>query len=595
MVTHWRSGHRFLAASLLALGGLGATAVYDSEEHKMIADRGAGLVNQGSAQLPAGTRFETSTPTEALSMYRSAKLLAVGISSNSPGEYSDQTKKVQDNSYYWPTWVQVNHNTKLYIPEGEATLRTLIVPAQLGSARGFTFGELVSLYGDYRKTVHCVDGVCHLTNRDNTEYLGQGPPFPAPAAGPRQSNTTYFEWGYNTFGLSTGWRPDPVTTHTYLRSIASGVWPPYGGFGNTISNTAWESEELDAGWWGDEMLRIANINDWHFSSAAVAWYVGMHRMALSYVDRARTDSKYWNHALHYEAHALHSLTDLFAFGHVVTNRDRTSAMMIGTEGLTGNAAYGWLQNGLTMGGGVRTNGILRLTATLPVLQEVTMARADFMPSYRGSVDNANLANNERVYHDQFNAAGATVMNLKRQEFFIFGDAKMKDMTPAAKDVIIETVRASVQSLFDAYESGRTVDETGRVGSKYFDALLNIPAFVKSNSGHYFDGMWTRFAAAMDSITHAGVVPRDPGSCVILYLDGAVNLPAARTSACYVPMAPSQADIVTELVSGNGALGRGDQARLDADGNENGGYDVGDFLAWVRANNATPSSRKGDRP
>ena len=96
MVTHWRSGsgHRFLAASLLALGGLGATAVYDSEEHKMIADRGAGLVNQGSAQLPAGTRFETSTPTEALSMYRSAKLLAVGISSNSPGEYSDQTKKV---------------------------------------------------------------------------------------------------------------------------------------------------------------------------------------------------------------------------------------------------------------------------------------------------------------------------------------------------------------------------------------------------------------------------------------------------------------------------------------------------------------------
>jgi len=373
------------------------------------------------------------------------------------------------------------------------------------------------------------------------------------------------------------------------------VWPPYGGFGNTVSNTTWESEELDAGWWGDEMLRIANINDWHFSSAAVAWYVGMHRLALSYVDRARTDSKYWNHALHYEAHALHSLTDVFAFGHVVTNRDRTSAKMIGTEGLTGNAAYGWLQNGLTMGGGRRENGILRLTASLPTLAEVTMARADFMPSYRGSVENANLANNERVYHDQFNAAGATVMNLKRQEFFIYGDAGMRYSSQATKDIIIETVRASVQSLFDAYASGRTVDETGRVGSKYFDALLNIPAFVKSNSGHYFDGMWTRYAAALDSITHAGVVPVAPEPCVVLYLDGAVSLPPPRTSACYVPTGPSQANIVAELVSENGALGRGDQARLDGDGNDNGAYDVGDFLAWVRANNATPSIRKGGRP
>src|SRR5207244_2300265 len=120
------------------------------------------------------------------------------------------------------------------------------------------------------------------------------------------------------FGFHCGFRPAPVVASDYLAGIGSGLWPPFGSLGDVTSNTAdTEQDTFEAGWWGDEMMRIAAINDWHFSSAALAWYIGMHRMALKYVALAVHDPVYWNHALHYEANALHSLTDLFAFGHVV--------------------------------------------------------------------------------------------------------------------------------------------------------------------------------------------------------------------------------------------------------------------------------------
>ena len=46
--------------------------------------------------------------------------------------------------------------------------------------------------------------------------------------------------------------------------------------------------------------------------------------------------------------------------------------------------------------------------------------------------------------------------------------------------IPETVRASVQSLFDAYASGESIGTIGAFGSSYFDALLNVPIFVKTH-------------------------------------------------------------------------------------------------------------------
>lgn len=88
-----------------------------------------------------------------------------------------------------------------------------------------------------------------------------------------------------------------MKSHEYLEAIASGLQPPHGTFANEVSNTASLHEYDEASWWGDHMLRLANVNDWHFGNTAVAWYTGMHRLALLYVKEAIKDPKQWMRAL----------------------------------------------------------------------------------------------------------------------------------------------------------------------------------------------------------------------------------------------------------------------------------------------------------
>ena len=85
--------------------------------------------------------------------------------------------------------------------------------------------------------------------------------------------------------------------------------------------------------WAMEMVGMAYTNTWHFGVHALRWYVAMHRQALllaghaageriaGNLDRARA---LFNSALHYEAHACHSLTDLFAPGHMTVDRWESS-------------------------------------------------------------------------------------------------------------------------------------------------------------------------------------------------------------------------------------------------------------------------------
>lgn len=61
-----------------------------------------------------------------------------------------------------------------------------------------------------------------------------------------------------------------------------------------------------------------------------------------------------------------------------------------------------------------------------------------------------------------------------------------------------------------------------------------------------------------------------------------------------------AAVVNRLLTGSGSLSTDDLKYLDLLGNNNNGFDVGDFLAWVLATGATPAppaiiARKGDRP
>ena len=484
-----------------------------------------------SIQLPYPTRFASTTLTNSLSAYTAAKNFAVGFASNNQSQYSNTTKKVQDNSYYY-SFAQSAGNKNIWIPPLSMLRENrLIVMGQAEStSKSFTFGDLMSLYGDYRRTTRCSNGNCFLTPANtNTVSFAQGwDCYFKVGGGPAPDATS-------ALLANCGYRPNSVSTTAHLRRIAAGVWPPYGNLGNTLGNTALEDDDyFEGGWWGDEMMRIANTNDWHFSNGAVAWYIGMHRLALYYVDLARTDPQYWNHALHYEASALHSLSDLFAFGHVVTSRDETSYGVMVDKNLSATTTYQWMENVLNMGSGERTaSGRISLTSSLPPIADSNHNRNDFLASYLGVW--ANWGRVEHDYHDQFNNGGALVRNLRGDSFFIYGDAKLRNMSTEAKETLKEAIRTSVRSLFDAYVKlnryGDTIAAIGEEGSDYFIALRYIPVFVESDPGNFFKGRWTRYAQAIDTITGTNRVPAGWPNCQMPYINGGESLPTSSASAC----------------------------------------------------------------
>ena len=617
-----------------ALFGLtpGGTRAYNSEEHKVATDLGVSeVVVDPTVSLPFPTRFLDVTRAGDQSSYTAAKGLAVGFGSNDVGEYSDRALGVQDNSY-WNGYAQRGYpdapyegNLWLWIPF-DSYLSTMLLPVASHSHAAeeiFTFGQLVSLYGDYRKTTYCDAGRCYLTDADTPTIL--------------------FDKGQNCFAISEwpfwecGYQPGPVPGQTYLRAIGSGLWPPYGTLGNVAGNTADEEDDyFEAGWWGDEMLRIAAINDWHFSTAALAWYVGMHRLALTYVDRALEDPSAWNAALHYEANALHSLTDLFAFGHVVTHRDATSYGIVEEEGagLVTSSTYQWMQNVLSMGGAERTaescSGLGTYVcrkveydagfSSLPPVSETAHGRNDFLPTYAPGAW-ALWAIAEKNLHTGFNRAGACVRNLNGDAFFVYGDARLRFMldgdsagqsvrcgvrTESGIRVVAGAVRASVQALFDAYpllsEGTATVDELASVGSPYFAALRHVPVYVirDAHAEPYdslipqgpgnsflpgdgrFTGRWTRYARAADVISGSGVVLASWADCRMEYVNGGTPPPGPDRARCQrfpLVVTPASAELEPGASLGFTAKGGSD---VDA-------YPATPGYAWTLATNASGGS------
>ena len=71
------------------------------------------------------------------------------------------------------------------------------------------------------------------------------------------------------------------------------------------------------------MIELAANNVTHFSGVAVRTYAKWHARALNL---ARDKNRLWE-ALHYEALALHSFTDLFAFGHMNQNRKLSNELI----------------------------------------------------------------------------------------------------------------------------------------------------------------------------------------------------------------------------------------------------------------------------
>jgi hypothetical protein len=515
-----------VAAAGISWTKVGNVALFNSEEHRLIADRGAAaVVIPASVNFPPlgdgtqGIGFKSLTRPQYVANIKRAKQLAVG------GLDYDKWAVAQDNCYFERAgkdpvlgtpvgpniFGQLDYNENIWVvPEAAAPPKVLIVPGRSNSGRpwGFTFGELVAFYGDYRQLPYCDGAGCYMTHGN--------------------INRITFVWPANL-----KYCPEPLTEPgEYLSAIASGLVPPVGAGGNVFSNTASSiTEYTNAGWWGDEMMRIATVNDWHFSNVAVAWYVGMHRLALLYADSARAEPAYWYKALHYEANALHSLTDLFAFGHVVTAGDEVSFDVATSSNILGKDPYNLFAHTLELGGGHReTNGRLSLGRPLPELIAKPIARNTVQETH----PRLNYPNkkDEKDYHDDYNKLGGTVKNLRGDQFEIYGDKFLAKMMSASggASVAIEAVTASLQSLFNSYDKltrGASVAELSR-DTSFFAALRLIPAYVVNGPYDYFEARWTSYADAINQLSGAGRHIQGEARCYVQYVSGKSSKPQPVT-------------------------------------------------------------------
>jgi len=132
----------------------------------------------------------------------------------------------------------------------------------------------------------------------------------------------------------------------------------------------------------DNAMHLVVNNPTHFSLRAAQTYVQWHRKALLL---ARLEGRLWE-ALHYEALALHSFTDLFAFGHMHEDRQ--------------------LSDGLIAWG---KNNSHRASMT----KGVSIVASKFMGGY------------VHFYHNAYNWKGAMLKNLAGDSWRGFGDKKYR--------------------------------------------------------------------------------------------------------------------------------------------------------------------------
>lgn len=428
-----------------------------------------------------------------LKVFEKAKEFAMGQQKSLSTAYTKERLRrfCQDdfNANIWIPSVAVEN--VLYLPDASD-------PDKFNRMSSFTLGELVALYGDYRK----MSGTT-------------GNPFEPTLTSAALKGITFDKANHPDLA------PRKTPYQDYLRYIASGVFPPVGCGGNRTGNTARDDEFEEAGWWGDDMLRSANINDWHFSDGAVGWYTGMHRLALRSAVRAQQDPRYWVLAFHYEANALHSFTDLFAFGHVVTNRGQTSYEILLNNGELRKTPYKWMEGVMRLGGCTRNaNGSLSLDAELPEGDEPSKQRNDFIRTDAG-VRNVFCVL-EKKLHDDFNGSGATVKNLKGDVFTVKGDGGYPALSDADKEVIAEGIRRSVLSLLLAYQANPSDPEIIRPGSGYFSALGYVPVYIVKDANGHFTGQFASYAGFVSDLNgdyFERRVPEDWQDCKIKFMSG----------------------------------------------------------------------------
>lgn len=190
------------------------------------------------------------------------------------------------------------------------------------------------------------------------------------------------------------------------------------------------------------MLELAAKNATHFAQIAAQAYVQWHGKAL---ELAPQKDRLWE-ALHYEALALHSFTDLFAVGHMLENRQKTDELVKWAQ-----AAHSRIASGLAVAGSEVMGGFVNF------------------------------------YHNAYNWEGAKLKNLAGESWRGFGDGKYRIVDaacahrsyqeqrscvdPTTKDqreIIVRAVALSLSKVLNA------ANGTPPAAGTAYEALNHLP-------------------------------------------------------------------------------------------------------------------------
>jgi hypothetical protein len=195
-------------------------------------------------------------------------------------------------------------------------------------------------------------------------------------------------------------------------------------------------------------INLAVNNPTHFSARAAQTYVRWHRQALLL---APQKGRLWE-ALHYEALALHSFTDLYAFGHMHDNREFSDRM---TQ---------WGKEQKQKQGFFASRGA-----------SIARNASKVMGGYTN------------FYHNAYNWKGGMMMNLAGDAWRGFGDKKYRIVdagcaettkigkrkctdtaTNRQREIIVHAVAVSILDVLNA-ASGKRIE----VGKEY-TAMCHLP-------------------------------------------------------------------------------------------------------------------------
>lgn len=213
---------------------------------------------------------------------------------------------------------------------------------------------------------------------------------------------------------------------------------------------------------GVRQLELLSLNKTHFSSIAAATYFDVHARALEHAAAAGSTgdrSRLWS-ALHAEALALHSLTDLFAPGHLfVDRREHVANVLNGRRKLSG------------------------------VLRNPLQALKGFASLAKGLWGGRET----QVIHDRLNKVGVEVKHARGEAWLAYGDKDRHRQTRAASRIAERAVAESLDSLRRIFElarerakdkaGARSFADLARSGA-YHGALQNVPTHFRNAK---FDG------------------------------------------------------------------------------------------------------------